>query len=124
MTDLSLIPFRIVTFLFSDFFFLMIRRPPRSTLFPYTTLFRSPFVLVIVPCRIVPPYRPQVPRATSSDLVPELQTVLNKASPPPLRLKEPRAGRANAPPRLTAVLFTLIIPVLLQASMPLPTFNV
>src|SRR5256885_9992744 len=23
------------------FFFLMIRRPPRSTLFPYTTLFRS-----------------------------------------------------------------------------------
>src|SRR5206468_13035593 len=28
------------TFLFS-FFFLMLRRPPRSTLFPYTTLFRS-----------------------------------------------------------------------------------
>src|SRR3989454_7564988 len=26
---------------FSPFFFLMIRRPPRSTLFPYTTLFRS-----------------------------------------------------------------------------------
>src|SRR2546428_2254306 len=26
---------------FSFFFFLMIRRPPRSTLFPYTTLFRS-----------------------------------------------------------------------------------
>src|ERR1041385_9310120 len=25
------------------FFFLMIRRPPRSTLFPYTTLFRSWF---------------------------------------------------------------------------------
>src|SRR6267143_5039540 len=28
--------------LFFSFFFLMIRRPPRSTLFPYTTLFRSP----------------------------------------------------------------------------------
>src|SRR2546427_8785955 len=28
-----------MSFLF--FFFLMIRRPPRSTLFPYTTLFRS-----------------------------------------------------------------------------------
>src|SRR2546426_4053754 len=28
-----------LVFLF--FFFLMIRRPPRSTLFPYTTLFRS-----------------------------------------------------------------------------------
>src|SRR5947207_11022079 len=27
----------------SFFFFLMIRRPPRSTLFPYTTLFRSVF---------------------------------------------------------------------------------
>src|SRR3712207_8196003 len=26
---------------FCCFFFLMIRRPPRSTLFPYTTLFRS-----------------------------------------------------------------------------------
>src|SRR6266496_5897623 len=31
-----------ITSLFpSFFFFLMIRRPPRSTLFPYTTLFRS-----------------------------------------------------------------------------------
>src|SRR5256885_17096250 len=28
---------------FLIFFFLMIRRPPRSTLFPYTTLFRSVF---------------------------------------------------------------------------------
>src|SRR5438874_7148930 len=28
--------------MFFPFFFLMIRRPPRSTLFPYTTLFRSP----------------------------------------------------------------------------------
>src|SRR5256885_12235475 len=27
------------------FFFLMIRRPPRSTLFPYTTLFRSQLAL-------------------------------------------------------------------------------
>src|SRR6266496_6038704 len=36
----------VVAFLQNDlcflfFFFLMIRRPPRSTLFPYTTLFRS-----------------------------------------------------------------------------------
>src|SRR3989454_12482493 len=31
----------VIIFLFSFFFFLMIRRPPRSTLFPYTTLFRS-----------------------------------------------------------------------------------
>src|SRR6266540_2631779 len=31
-------------FFFFSFFFLMIRRPPRSTLFPYTTLFRSPAI--------------------------------------------------------------------------------
>src|SRR2546427_9070737 len=31
------------------FFFLMIRRPPRSTLFPYTTLFRS--MLKATKCR-------------------------------------------------------------------------
>src|SRR6478609_11518965 len=30
-----------MTYFFCFFFFLMIRRPPRSTLFPYTTLFRS-----------------------------------------------------------------------------------
>src|SRR3712207_8673212 len=33
-------------------FFLMIRRPPRSTLFPYTTLFRSP-ALVLPPGELV-----------------------------------------------------------------------
>src|SRR3712207_7344493 len=32
-----------IVFYFCFFFFLMIRRPPRSTLFPYTTLFRSDF---------------------------------------------------------------------------------
>src|SRR2546426_5837104 len=31
---------------FFIFFFLMIRRPPRSTLFPYTTLFRSLVVIM------------------------------------------------------------------------------
>src|SRR2546422_8636118 len=35
------------------FFFLMIRRPPRSTLFPYTTLFRSQ-----LPEELVEPLRP------------------------------------------------------------------
>src|SRR5439155_26095463 len=34
----SLMSFSLILF----FFFLCIRRPPRSTLFPYTTLFRSP----------------------------------------------------------------------------------
>src|SRR2546427_9428618 len=35
------------------FFFLMIRRPPRSTLFPYTTLFRSVFLLELRPLKRV-----------------------------------------------------------------------
>src|SRR5258708_14445432 len=36
---LTFIGYSLLPYLF--FFFLMIRRPPRSTLFPYTTLFRS-----------------------------------------------------------------------------------
>src|SRR3712207_7259995 len=39
-------------------FFLMIRRPPRSTLFPYTTLFRSPAALP----HVVRAERPPPPR--------------------------------------------------------------
>src|SRR5260221_9054034 len=39
------------------FFFLMIRRPPRSTLFPYTTLFRS-----------VPSLHPRAPLPTFTPL--------------------------------------------------------
>src|SRR5437879_8985458 len=34
-------PFRFLRSFFLFFFFFMIPRPPRSTLFPYTTLFRS-----------------------------------------------------------------------------------
>src|ERR1039458_10788159 len=40
------------------FFFLMIRRPPRSTLFPYTTLFRS----ASVPHRYIRPFVTSVGR--------------------------------------------------------------
>src|SRR5687768_17958927 len=35
------LPYHLFLLVFVLFFFLMIRRPPRSTLFPYTTLFRS-----------------------------------------------------------------------------------
>src|SRR3712207_8423926 len=35
-------------FMLFVFFFLMIRRPPRSTLFPYTTLFRSRALHVVL----------------------------------------------------------------------------
>src|SRR5438876_4942701 len=39
--SLPIISSYISDMIFLFFFFLMIRRPPRSTLFPYTTLFRS-----------------------------------------------------------------------------------
>src|SRR2546423_15700787 len=53
--------------LYTFFFFLMIRRPPRSTLFPYTTLFRSAHVVegahrAVVPAHhdeALPPDRPE-----------------------------------------------------------------
>src|SRR3712207_7941629 len=47
------------------FFFLMIRRPPRSTLFPYTTLFRS-----IVAGRATPTPAPNSPSPRPSSPVP------------------------------------------------------
>src|SRR2546429_2858403 len=45
------------------FFFLMIRRPPRSTLFPYTTLFRSrnDCVSALPACRILNNWKRRVP---------------------------------------------------------------
>src|SRR2546422_11607087 len=49
------------------FFFLMIRRPPRSTLFPYTTLFRSRG-LQDLPDRLVAPLLPH----EGPDCVPEV----------------------------------------------------
>src|SRR4029434_9380577 len=44
LTDLALLSL--------TFFFLMIRRPPRSTLFPYTTLFRSHRLVLIRPNKV------------------------------------------------------------------------
>src|SRR2546422_11210962 len=48
------------------FFFLMIRRPPRSTLFPYTTLFRSHGLEVA--------HRAPVARAVKEELAVALRT--------------------------------------------------
>src|SRR2546429_2194049 len=44
---------RLEEYLRQSFFFLMIRRPPRSTLFPYTTLFRS--MLYTLACQRMAP---------------------------------------------------------------------
>ena len=50
------------------FFFLMIRRPPRSTLFPYTTLFRSHGEAILV----------NIPRKFTVKISENLQKVLLK----------------------------------------------
>src|SRR5438034_3082839 len=68
----------------SFFFFFMIRRPPRSTLFPYTTLFRSPQVCG----RCLEPFGAHVtagvdvrlaPRPTTGDNVDRKSTRLNSS---------------------------------------------
>src|SRR5690606_41300168 len=43
------------------FFFLLVRRPPRSTLFPYTTLFRSTPELALLIVQLVPTARAPSP---------------------------------------------------------------
>src|SRR6266705_5143141 len=54
------------------FFFLMIRRPPRSTLFPYTTLFRSRGGPAATPAP--PARRARAPRLRSEEHTSELQS--------------------------------------------------
>src|SRR2546426_1537636 len=64
------------------FFFLMIRRPPRSTLFPYTTLFRSlSGVLTLGELLLVMAYLSQLygPLQTLSSLTGHLQRSLASA---------------------------------------------
>src|SRR5437899_12353983 len=58
------------------FFFLMIRRPPRSTLFPYTTLFRSVFPAAARPRRgHRGPQHHQIPERRSEEHTSELQSL-------------------------------------------------
>src|SRR5260370_35815078 len=62
--------------LLSLFFFLMIRRPPRSTLFPYTTLFRSHSIPRSRAPASSPPASP-AHRPRSEEHTSELQSHLN-----------------------------------------------
>src|SRR5229473_4584376 len=62
-----------IRFCFFYFFFLMIRRPPRSTLFPYTTLFRS--ILSCGPCALPSPNISAVPPLRSEEHTSELQSL-------------------------------------------------
>src|SRR6202012_6268586 len=56
------------------FFFLMIRRPPRSTLFPYTTLFRSVRTCVRNYTRVTPSERRYSAVVRSEEHTSELQS--------------------------------------------------
>src|SRR5574337_1813514 len=81
--------------LFFFFFFLMIRRPPRSTLFPYTTLFRSDYLLL---CR-----NQVLDKATgknfsrSEEHTSELQSPLNLVCRLLLEKKKTQITRNNTP---------------------------
>src|SRR5687768_18540332 len=73
-----------MTCLFLFFFFLMIRRPPRSTLFPYTTLFRSPTLLERVESslnRIGKPYEVIIVDDGCTDETPKLLAEAMKTKP-------------------------------------------
>src|ERR1039457_4776382 len=59
------------------FFFLMIRRPPRSTLFPYTTLFRSLFARLVHRTRAAGPLRQRHTSPRSEEHTSELQSPCN-----------------------------------------------
>src|SRR3989441_6235732 len=58
------------------FFFLMIRRPPRSTLFPYTTLFRSlPVTRLFRRCEEDAEFRDELFAKRSEEHTSELQSL-------------------------------------------------
>src|ERR1044071_9991247 len=87
-------------------FFLMIRRPPRSTLFPYTTLFRSMLPRIFAPAPIITPWRIFGWRSRSEEHTSELQSrvdisyavfCLKTKQPKPRRLTAaPQAGTASS----------------------------
>src|SRR5688572_31832723 len=85
------------------FFFLMIRRPPRSTLFPYTTLFRSPTTRtssarptrsLSTPATASPPGRSEEHTSNSShSQISYAVFCLKKKNPPHLRAARRTCGR-------------------------------
>src|SRR5205085_12149957 len=75
--------------LFHFFFFLLIRRPPSSTLFPYTTLFRSvPAIDYHCPLSSLP-----LAFATGLDTIPAVPRYLPPAPAERLAAWEQRLGR-------------------------------
>src|SRR5258708_3267770 len=89
----------------------MIRRPPRSTLFPYTTLFRSndakrdgsPFALSTTPLTC------GVSRASARCRIVSLPMRISALSPPPMRRASPPA---RTRPNVSIVMRRALAPVL------------
>src|SRR5687767_15943121 len=65
--------------LYLIFFFLLIRRPPRSTLFPYTTLFRSASIKMIGVSNLQSFIASMTQKLTLSDISDESKNYLDKA---------------------------------------------
>src|SRR3989442_11882488 len=80
----------------SFFFFLMIRRPPRSTLFPYTTLFRSAEIVELSPRATAKDYEDMIARLNAvPTLIDQTIALLNRGiesgiTPPRVTLREDR----------------------------------
>ena len=105
------------------FFFLMIRRPPRSTLFPYTTLFRSRSAALTLfgkePRRLTLPEAallvalPQAPEARrSEEHTSELQSLTNLVCR--LLLEKKKHSRPPLSPSFFSFPNPQILPLLLQ----------
>src|SRR2546426_6630737 len=77
--------------LLSFFFFLMIRRPPRSTLFPYTTLFRSLLLRPRAPPSPAGPAAAAAARARASSRSPR-----GRRSPRPSPCRDRKSTRLNS----------------------------
>src|SRR3712207_6936626 len=60
----------------------MIRRPPRSTLFPYTTLFRSPKTVVVTLTNVDPAFLGMMGRSTFAVVDSKLASANGAASEP------------------------------------------
>src|SRR5256885_8471000 len=72
----------------------MIRRPPRSTLFPYTTLFRSADRLYLSKTDLATPQQAEAQRAQLAQINPLASIVtcgLGAAVPPAWQMQEPHA---------------------------------
>src|SRR2546429_3718134 len=87
------------------FFFLMIRRPPRSTLFPYTTLFRSQALARRYRFPLDAPWS-KLPKKRSEEHTSELQS--SQISYAVFCLKKKKDPKWNVTPTGTAIGLTFI----------------